>query len=190
MSVRSERRYQRPCSPPGSARPAMHMQRSRLQHHFGRRSISRCSTFWARPRTRRSTGFWAGRRAARFVRTVPRLPQEFPVAVIEVPGPVSRNQGKAYQNRILELANAVPADRDFILAGNGLLTPGDAASVAATRRIEASALVRRAVLALEYRSRAKGFRRNRGSSRIRRWNRRSRRLSGAAARRTDRPCPA
>jgi galactonate dehydratase len=58
--------------------------------------------------------------------------QEFPVAVIDVPAPASRNQGKAYQNRILELVNAVPADRDFVLAGNGLLTPGDAASVART----------------------------------------------------------
>jgi galactonate dehydratase len=56
--------------------------------------------------------------------------QEFPVAVIDVPAPVSRNQGKAYQNRILELINAVPDDGDFVLAGNGLLTPGDAASVA------------------------------------------------------------
>lgn len=58
--------------------------------------------------------------------------QEFPVAVINVPTPASRNQGKAYQNRILELVNAVPEDRDFVLAGNGLLTPGDAASVATT----------------------------------------------------------
>jgi galactonate dehydratase len=58
--------------------------------------------------------------------------EEFPVAVVEVPTPASRNQGKAYQNRILELANAVPADRDFILGANGLLTPGDAASVART----------------------------------------------------------
>jgi galactonate dehydratase len=58
--------------------------------------------------------------------------QQFPVAVIEVPSPVYRNQGKAYQNRILELVNAVPADHDFVLAGNGVLTPGDAASVAAT----------------------------------------------------------
>ncbi|MBV9082096.1 MAG: mandelate racemase/muconate lactonizing enzyme family protein [Acidobacteriaceae bacterium] len=57
---------------------------------------------------------------------------EFPVAVIDVPAPASRNQGKAYQNRILELVSAVPADRDFVLAGNGLLTPGDAASVART----------------------------------------------------------
>lgn len=52
--------------------------------------------------------------------------------VIGVPEPVSRNQGKAYQNRILALVDAVPPDRDFVLAGNGLLTPGDAASVATT----------------------------------------------------------
>jgi galactonate dehydratase len=58
--------------------------------------------------------------------------QQFPVAVIDVPLPVYRNQGKAYQNRILELVNAVPADRDFVLTGNGVLTPGDAASVATT----------------------------------------------------------
>ena len=58
--------------------------------------------------------------------------EEFPVTVVEVPKPASRNQGKAYQNRILELANAAPADRDFILAANGSLTPGDAASVART----------------------------------------------------------
>jgi L-alanine-DL-glutamate epimerase-like enolase superfamily enzyme len=58
--------------------------------------------------------------------------QPFPVAVIDVPSPEWRNQGKAYQNRVLELADTVPADRDFVLAGNGLLTPGDAASVART----------------------------------------------------------
>jgi galactonate dehydratase len=58
--------------------------------------------------------------------------QQFPVAVIHVPAPVSRNQGKAYQNRILELVNAVPEDRDFVLSASGQLTPGDAASVAAT----------------------------------------------------------
>jgi galactonate dehydratase len=58
--------------------------------------------------------------------------QEFPVAVIDVPAPVSRNQGKAYQNRILELVNAVPAEGDFILQGHGQLTLGDAASVART----------------------------------------------------------
>lgn len=53
-------------------------------------------------------------------------------AVIELPEPLSRNQGKAYQNRILTLVDAVPANRDFILSGNGRLTPGDAASVATT----------------------------------------------------------
>lgn len=58
--------------------------------------------------------------------------KEFPVTVIDVPAPASRNQGKAYQNRILEVADAVPADADFILAGAGRLTPGDAASVART----------------------------------------------------------
>jgi galactonate dehydratase len=58
--------------------------------------------------------------------------EESAVALIDVPAPASRNQGKAYQNRILELANAVPADRDFILVANGVLTPGDAASVART----------------------------------------------------------
>ena len=60
------------------------------------------------------------------------LHQVFPVAVIDVPAPASRNQGKAYQNRVLELIGQVPADGDFVLSGNGLLTPGDAASVAIT----------------------------------------------------------
>ena len=58
--------------------------------------------------------------------------EEFPVAVVEVPQPASRNQGKAYQNQVLELVNAIPADRDFVLAANRSLTPGDAASVART----------------------------------------------------------
>jgi L-alanine-DL-glutamate epimerase-like enolase superfamily enzyme len=58
--------------------------------------------------------------------------QQFSVAVINVPAPASRNQGKAYQNRILELIDRVPSDGDFVLAGNGVLTPGDAASVAAS----------------------------------------------------------
>lgn len=58
--------------------------------------------------------------------------EAFPVAVIEVPAPASRNQGKAYQNKVLELVNAIPAERDFVLAGHALLTPGDAASVATT----------------------------------------------------------
>jgi galactonate dehydratase len=60
------------------------------------------------------------------------ISQQFPVAVIEVPAPASRNQGKAYQNRILELIERLPAESDFVLSGNGLLTPGDAASVATT----------------------------------------------------------
>jgi galactonate dehydratase len=58
--------------------------------------------------------------------------QEFGVSVIELPRPAARNQGKAYQNQVLALANAVPADRDFIVMANGALTPGDAASVAKT----------------------------------------------------------
>jgi galactonate dehydratase len=58
--------------------------------------------------------------------------QQFPIAVIDVPLPASRNQGKAYQNRILELIGRVSSDGDFVLAGNGVLTPGDAASVAAS----------------------------------------------------------
>lgn len=53
-------------------------------------------------------------------------------SVIELPEPLSRNQGKAYQNRILALIEGIPANRDFVLAGNGRLTPGDAASVATT----------------------------------------------------------
>jgi galactonate dehydratase len=52
-------------------------------------------------------------------------------SVIELPEPLARNQGKAYQNRIIALVDAVPGDRDFVLAGNARLTPGDAASVAA-----------------------------------------------------------
>ncbi len=58
--------------------------------------------------------------------------QQSPISVINVPAPAWRNQGKAYQNSILELVKSVPEDRDFILMGYGLLTPGDAASVAAS----------------------------------------------------------
>ena len=56
----------------------------------------------------------------------------FPIALIAVPAPASRNQGKAYQNRIRSLIDVVPDTSDFVLAGNGALTPGDAASVATT----------------------------------------------------------
>jgi galactonate dehydratase len=58
--------------------------------------------------------------------------QEFPVAVITVPSPAERNQGKAYQDHLLKLVDEVPADRDFIVQADGSLTPGDAASVART----------------------------------------------------------
>ncbi len=56
----------------------------------------------------------------------------FPILTVAVPPPVSRNQGKAYQNQIRALVTAVPAGADFILSANGLLTHGDALSVAAT----------------------------------------------------------
>jgi galactonate dehydratase len=58
--------------------------------------------------------------------------KEFPVVVIDAPAPEWRNQGQAYQNRITELVKVVPDDQDFILSGDGKLTPGDAASVAKT----------------------------------------------------------
>ena len=57
---------------------------------------------------------------------------DFPIVTVAVPVPASRNQGKAYQNQIRALVDAVPASSDFVLNGNGLLTAGDAASVAAT----------------------------------------------------------
>lgn len=57
---------------------------------------------------------------------------DFPIVTIAVPVPVSRNQGQAYQHQIRALVDAVPANSDFVLSGNGRLTPGDAASVAAT----------------------------------------------------------
>jgi galactonate dehydratase len=58
--------------------------------------------------------------------------QAFPVSVVEVPAPVWRNQGEAYQNELLKLVDDIPADRDFIVLANGSLSPGDAASVART----------------------------------------------------------
>jgi len=61
----------------------------------------------------------------------PRGTADFPIAIITVPIPAARNQGKAYQNQIRALVDAVPPGLDFVLAGNELLTPGDAASVAA-----------------------------------------------------------
>jgi len=56
----------------------------------------------------------------------------FPIVTVAVPAPASRNQGRAYQNQIRALVDAVPAALDFVLSGNGMLTAGDAASVAAT----------------------------------------------------------
>ena len=58
--------------------------------------------------------------------------KEFPIVVIDAPAPEWRNQGQAYQSRITELVKAVPEDQDFVLASDGRLTPGDAASVAKT----------------------------------------------------------
>jgi len=57
---------------------------------------------------------------------------DFPIAVIDLPAPASRNQGKAYQNRVRTLVDAVPPGSDFVLQADGRLTPGDAASVAAS----------------------------------------------------------
>jgi galactonate dehydratase len=60
------------------------------------------------------------------------MPGDFPIHRVSIPAPASRNQGKAYQIQIRSMVDAVPAGADFVLAGNGLLTAGDAASVAAT----------------------------------------------------------
>ncbi len=57
---------------------------------------------------------------------------DFPIVNIPVPTPASRNQGKAYQNQIRTLVDAVPAASDFVLHGDGRLTASDAASVAVT----------------------------------------------------------
>ena len=51
---------------------------------------------------------------------------------LEAPPPKARNQGKAYQNQVQALAKQVPDGHDFVLEARGRLTPGDAASVAAT----------------------------------------------------------
>jgi galactonate dehydratase len=59
-------------------------------------------------------------------------PSDFPIAIVTVPAPASRNQGRAYQNQVRALVDAVAPNSDFILNGNGRLTPGDAASVAAS----------------------------------------------------------
>lgn len=56
----------------------------------------------------------------------------FPVIAVAAPAPAARNQGKAYQNLVRAAMEQVPAEGDFILLAEGRLTPGDAASVAAT----------------------------------------------------------
>ena len=53
----------------------------------------------------------------------------FSAVGIAAPKPAARNQGKAFQNQIQALIKQLPEDRDFVLTANGLLTPGDAASL-------------------------------------------------------------
>ena len=51
---------------------------------------------------------------------------------VRVPAPAARNQGQAYQVELRKLVETVRSQAaDFVLEGEGLLTPGDAASVAA-----------------------------------------------------------
>lgn len=62
--------------------------------------------------------------------------QGFRAVSVRVPPPAARNQGRAYQNEIRALCAAFRArtgeNFDLVLDGHGLLTPGDAAGVAAT----------------------------------------------------------
>jgi galactonate dehydratase len=60
----------------------------------------------------------------------------FSATTITAPKPAARNQGKAYENQVQALVKQLPEDRDFVMSAYGLLTPGDAASVA--RAIESS----------------------------------------------------
>lgn len=56
----------------------------------------------------------------------------FHAVAVRVPPPAARNQGKAYQNQVRALTKQLGDDRDFVLDAHGHLTPGDAASVAAS----------------------------------------------------------
>lgn len=56
----------------------------------------------------------------------------FHAVALRVPPPAARNRGKAYQDQVRALAKLLGDDRDFVLDAHGRLTPGDAASVAAT----------------------------------------------------------
>jgi galactonate dehydratase len=52
---------------------------------------------------------------------------------VHIPSPRERNQGQAYELEVRQLLDAVRSEGgDFVLDGKELLTPGDAASVAAT----------------------------------------------------------
>ena len=52
---------------------------------------------------------------------------------LQVPPLAARNQGQAYELEVRRLLETIRSeDRDFVLDGRGLLTPGDAASVATT----------------------------------------------------------
>jgi galactonate dehydratase len=55
----------------------------------------------------------------------------FRAVALHVPPPLARNQGKAYQDQVQALVQALGGGRDFVLDAHGRLTPGDAASVAA-----------------------------------------------------------
>lgn len=57
----------------------------------------------------------------------------FRAFAVRIPTPSARNQGKAYQLAVKELADRIrQRGGDFVLEGGGALTPGDAASTAAT----------------------------------------------------------
>jgi galactonate dehydratase len=56
----------------------------------------------------------------------------FHAVAVAAPPPAARNQGKGYQNRVQALVRQLGDGRDFVLDAHGRLTPGDAASVAAT----------------------------------------------------------
>jgi galactonate dehydratase len=56
----------------------------------------------------------------------------FDAIAITAPKPASRNMGKQYQNLIEALVKQVPDDKDFVISAHGMLSPGDASSVAAT----------------------------------------------------------
>ena len=104
----------------------------------------------------------------------------FHAVASRVPAPASRNQGKAYQKQVQALSEHCPRIATSCWRARAL-TPGDAASVAARSR-PASAVVRRAVLSSNLEAVRKVSGEDGDASGIRARDRRSRRLSGAAAR--------